>query len=193
MAKLYDQDGTPVDVPQDQIAAAIRAGYGVKEPIQVTAPDGTVGTIDTAQGVFDAAQGGYKFESIEQETARVQQESYGSAGGEAAAGILGGLRGLSFGVSDKLLTETGLVSQEDIRGLKEANPKASMTGELGAIGAALLVPGGQGAAAAKIAGLGKGVRAVSKVGIAAEKAALKALTMGGAEAGTGTGVPGHNI
>lgn len=74
------------------------------------------------------------------------QQKYGGATGMAKAAGLGALRGASLSLSDPLLTSTGAMSPEDIKGYKEANPWTSGLSEAGGFLAPLLGTGGMSAA-----------------------------------------------
>jgi hypothetical protein len=65
----------------------------------------------------------------------------------AQAILLAGSRGLTLGLSDQILTKTGLMDAEEIKGIKEANPVASTITELGGAVAPALFTGGTSVAA----------------------------------------------
>ena len=100
------------------------------------------------------------------------------------AGALGAARGLSFGISDQALVKSGIYSAEELSEIKKRNELASITGELGAIGAAALATGGTSLAAKGIATAGKGVSSVTKAGRLAENLGQKAFAKVLAEQGS---------
>lgn len=59
------------------------------------------------------------------------------------AALTGAGRGLTFGVSDQLMTSSG-ISPEGLKTLKELNPKASLAGEVGGAGVSVFATGGAG-------------------------------------------------
>lgn len=93
-----------------------------------------------AQGFLEAVKAGWKYRDsglIKEEKLR---EKYGDSTGKAL--LYGGLRGASLGISDAILTKTGLADQEELSAIKEYNPVASNVGEIGAtVGPALLSGG----------------------------------------------------
>jgi hypothetical protein len=129
-----------------------------------------------APEVGAALQLGYRQESPEEHEARWRQERYGgSLGDELAAGALGAARGISFGLSDQLLTKGRLVAPEALSAYREANPDASMAGEIGGAVLPVLASGGTGAigAGARVAGVLP--RAAAGAGRAAEQFVAKKL------------------
>jgi hypothetical protein len=175
MAKLFDKKGKLVEIEASQVLKALETGdFGVPKGQQVpmVSPDGEVYafSVDDAIG---ASKEGWTFESEEQRRKRELQEKYGATlGQEITAGVAGAGRGLTFGLSDVALTQSGLVDPETLSGLKEANPVASMAGEVIGTVAPLLVPGGQGTLLAR---MGAAPRAVARLGAATERAAARAL------------------
>lgn len=76
--------------------------------------------------------------------------------------------GASFGISDQLLTKTGLVSQEELRERRKRNSEAAIAGEITGIVAPALLSGGASV-------LGAGVKGAAKAGIAVEKLTASAI------------------
>lgn len=91
------------------------------------------------------------------------------------AALAGAARGLSFGLSDVALTKTGVVNPETLRKLREYNPMASITGEVGGIVAPALLSGGTSLLAQGARGAGLAVKGVSALGAATESAILTKL------------------
>jgi len=120
------------------------------------------------------------------------EDEYGD--NTASALGLGALRGATLGVSDHILSKTGIVSQEALREIKARNSAASTTGDVLSTAALLLASGGAaGAAKAGAAVVGrkavaKGIakkiartasapiRGIEAAGLASEKLAQKALS-----------------
>lgn len=102
----------------------------------------------------------------------MQQERYGTPQQQTIAAIESLSRGASFGLSDKLLTETGTPA-EDIRGRMEANPITSAVGNIaGSVKTLGLIPIGATAEAALAPKVG--ALAARGLGYGAEGAALGA-------------------
>lgn len=122
----------------------------------------------------------------------ILEEKYGKSPVKAAA--LAAARGLSFGASDVLATQSGLVSPETLSAIKRKNAAASIAGEVVGTAAPLLLSGGTAAPAvgaklgakALIKGAGSGVRAANAASLAVEKLTAKALKKAIAETGTET-------
>lgn len=78
----------------------------------------------------------------------------------------------SFGLSDQLLTKTGLASQEDLRERRIRNKEADIAGEIAGVVGPALLSGGSSLAAK---GVSKGVASAAKAGLATEQLTAKAL------------------
>lgn len=63
----------------------------------------------------------------------LDEDKYGGVTGAAKAGLAGLARGATLGASDVLLTKTGLVEPQTLKGLKEENPASSIAGEIGSV------------------------------------------------------------
>lgn len=74
---------------------------------------------------------GFRLVREEEIKDKIAQEKYGNSELEAAA--LGVGRGLTFGLSDQVLTNLDIYKPEELSGLKKANPVASTLGEVGSI------------------------------------------------------------
>lgn len=99
------------------------------------------------------------------------EEKYGDTVGSLKAGGLGAARSLSFGLSDEFLVQSKMMTHEELKAYKEQNPVASGVGEFVGIAGAILAP--------EVGILGKlaaPVKAVTKLGTAATKAALPAAS-----------------
>lgn len=178
MATVYDRQGKPVEVPDNQVLDALTSGqYGIPKDqrVNMVAPDGGVYALDMHDAV-GAAKEGWSHETQELRQSRETKERYGATfGQELTAGAAGAARGLSFGLSDAALTELGVVDPETLKGLKEANPWASGVGEMGAIAGSMLIPGGQARGLGLLRGMTAAPRAVAKLGMGAERAAGRLL------------------
>ena len=114
--------------------------------ISVYNAKGKFGTIDINDWE-DAQSRGYSLapeEVITDERNKIEQDSIGN---EALAGLAGAARGLTFGISDQLLTKTDLVDPETLRKFREYSPTASIGGEIVGAIAPILLSGGAGAVA----------------------------------------------
>lgn len=173
--------GEPIQADEGQAEELLRSGAATVGAGQTFSVKGSTGRRFDYSGAeaLDAIKRGLRFETGDETAARQLQEKYGSTGQEVGAGLLGAARGLSFGLSDVVARGVG-VEPETLAGLEEANPTASTFGELAGVGAGLLVPGGQAKAATTLGKLASGasapVRAVAKLGTAAEKATERGLT-----------------
>lgn len=97
------------------------------------------------QGFLDAVRQGWKYRDqglIQEEKLK---EKYGD--NTAKALLYGGLRGASLGLSDAILSKTGMVDKEELSAIKEYNPTASNIGEIGATIAPAIISGGTSIAA----------------------------------------------
>lgn len=114
--------------------------------ISVYNAKGKFGTIDINDWE-DAQSRGYTLapeEVVTDERNKIEQDSIGN---EALAGLAGAARGLTFGISDQLLTKTDLVDPETLRKFREYSPTASIGGEIVGAIAPILLSGGAGAVA----------------------------------------------
>ena len=136
----------------------------------------------------DALSNGYRPASPQEVNAHFEKQEYTSGINPFLAGAAGFARGLTIGTSDPFMTATGLVKPETLKKLEEYNPGESLTGETGAIGLSMLVPGegevsaagGAARAAARTAakGLTAPVRAIAAGGQAITGVARAALPVG---------------
>lgn len=179
MAKLLNFDTNEVeDVPDTDVTAIVsRGSHGLPlGDVRVVAPDGSTGVVP-AEKAPEAFQKGFRFETAHEATER----KYGDSEGKAFAAGAG--RGITFGLSDLALSKTGLVDASTLEGLKEANPGASIAGEVAGTAASLLIPGGGAVGAAGKLGrlAGRGVTRALGEGLAGRlvgKAAGAALEGG---------------
>lgn len=143
-------------------------------------PDGTVGMVDKADATTALAQG------LRPATrAEFDSEDMGAAG-QVASGAIGASRGLTFGLSDTAIVGASRALggekaaeeyREALNRAKEANPGASLGGEIaGSLAGAFLMPGGGSSAAVK--GEGLLARGASRFLAAAPRAALEGAAMG---------------
>jgi hypothetical protein len=109
------------------------------QPVRVVSPDGQSGTLDSDE-LPSAVQQGFRLETPDEANQRDQQAKYGDQ--TLQAGAEGAARGFTLGLSDPLLEGFG-VDASDLKGRKEANPKAALVGEVGGtLASALRGPGG---------------------------------------------------
>jgi hypothetical protein len=114
------------------------------------------------------------------------QQKYGDS--EMAAAGVGTLRGITMGLSDPFLSK--IVGKGTLAGLEEANPSASMAGEVAGTIGGLLLPVGplaktaqMGAKATEIAA-SAGIRALEKAGVKSSVAASIVSKVGAAAVGS---------
>lgn len=118
------------------------------QTIPMKDPSGEVADVPV-ENAAKALQLGFKDLSPEEYKQNWQQKEYGGVGGQIGAGLAGAARGVSFGLSDRALANTGLVDTGTLKNLEEANPGASTAGELGGLVGSSFVGLGEGALAAK--------------------------------------------
>ena len=102
-----------------------------------------------AEGFLQAIKSGWKYRDQETIHREKLEEKYGDS--TAKALLYGGLRGATLGISDAILTQTGLADAEELSATKEFNPVASQVGEIGAQIAPVLLTGGSSVAGGAIA------------------------------------------
>lgn len=130
--------------------------------------DGSVVQVDNAK-YADALRAGVVIPASDADVRKsLYEEKYGNS--EFTAGAAGALRGATMGLSDPLLTKSGLVNPGTLAGLESANPTSSTVGEVGGTIAGILSPIGP-------------IAEATKAGQIAERAAVKMLGKGAVEAG----------
>ncbi len=180
---LYQNStGTIMEVAQDQIETAVRSGlYSPKKDAQFVVFD-PYGERHVVEGAYldQVLKDGFTLENSQDRSSRELQEQYGGPVEQVAAAGAGALRGASLGLTD-VAASTNPELQTYLQKIKEANPGASMAGEVvGTAGATLLAP-------ETLAGrvLGAGVRGAEAVGVKAGQFAAKTLAKEGVKAGLG--------
>jgi hypothetical protein len=115
-------------------------------------------------------------EDVELQSIVADAKLYDKYNKPVAAAVAGAGRAFTFGGSDQLLTATGAVAPETLKGLQEVNPAASVAGEVVGTVAGLVTPVGPVAGATR---LGRGVEAAmlaKAAASAAERTAVKRIT-----------------
>jgi hypothetical protein len=102
-----------------------------------------------------------------------KEEQFGDRGLETFG--LGAASGVSFGLSDQLLTKLGIYTPEELREIYDRNEVADTAGQITGVAASLIPTGGASVAARGAAAAGKGVRAATKAGQSVEKLTAKGL------------------
>jgi len=132
--------------------------------IPVRAPDGSIGTVPKSQlaQAIDAGAQVVDGETLRQAELQVK---HGGVGGVALAGAAGAARGLTLGLSDAAAVAIGGdETRQTLSELKEANPYASIGGEVvGALAPAFFSGGATAGASAAAEGLSVG-RAIRGLG-----------------------------
>lgn len=188
---MYDpQTGAPVQVDAARAGALFREGkatFAADQDVPVIGADGKIRTIKGADaGAFFTSAEGLAGGAASEGALRNQklQEEFGGVGGQLGAALEGAARGASLGLSDAILTETGLVDARSLRGRQEANPLAAIGGEgLGLLGAV--------AASGGAAGAGRGVVGGAARVVTAPTRAVMALGRG--VEGAGTAILGEGV
>ena len=157
MAYLIDSAGSVVQVPDDQVEAAVNMGYVPASPEQIA----------TA------------------EHAKATREKYGGTTGALKAGGLAAARALTLGISDLALTQTGAVTPEDARGYKAENPTADLVGTVGGLAGPFLLSGGAAAAPGALGATARvtAPAAIARAGTATQRAVAGALGASSSTAG----------
>jgi len=209
MAELFNfKSKVFEDVPDESVSSAIQSGrFGFRRGsrIPVINLDGESGTMDATEAP-KALQEGFSYDtSSMREDRRLEKEFGDGIINDMRAGALGAARGLTFGLSDVALTETGIAEKKTLEEIKKRNPVASFSGEAGgiiipaifsggaSIGAKIATKAGTGVLAAELASKKAGQLATrALLGRKAKDSAVRTLTekgvTGAAEAGLfGTG------
>jgi hypothetical protein len=152
LVRLFDEsDGQYKQVPASQAAATLqdpnsKMGFKTGDSYYFQYPDGGLGKASDVNEFYAALQAGGK--EIDERTARLRKEAKGTLGTLTAFGT-GAASSATFGLSDLAargldeLTDGKLGITERIKASQEANPFATGAGQVaGAIGSAVLVPGG---------------------------------------------------
>lgn len=126
--------------------------------VKVVSPDGQPGEIPASQ-LEDAVGQGYRELTPEVQAELVRHEKYGGVLGGVGATLAGGARGATMGISDAVLTGTGLVEPQTLSDLKAEHPELSTAAELGGMFLPVAAP----------------VKATTALGGAVEKAASSLL------------------
>jgi len=173
--KAPDNTLLPVDNESDLATAIMSDSYSVNpnEVFSVKKYDGSTGEVSGKDIKTVLSSGDYTLETKEETQLRNDEKAYGSRNLEA--GVLGAARGLSFGLTDPILKSTGLYEGDELRGLENANPVASIAGEVGgAVGQAVL-SGGTSLLAKGATKVGAGIIASEALGAAAGRAVEKGI------------------
>lgn len=129
--------------------------------IAVLSPAGDLGDIPADQ-LKEALANGYTQATPEVIKRHDQEKEYGGTGGQLASAALGAANTASFGTIPLALAKTGLLPSETQSALKEVNPTAYGTGEVGGIlGSIVALPGAGLVGAAERGGAAIAKRAAS--------------------------------
>lgn len=187
--QLYDiSSGSPVNLPEDQIPQAVASGkFGFLKGAQIPVvhPGGDTGTIP-AESAPDAFKNGFNYESSPDQLERIKTSETAGAGNAALAAAAGAARGVSFGLSDQLMTKMGspetgnpLVRPQTLSDLQKYRPGWSMTGEVGGIlGSTFLAP--EAGLTGMVSRIGKGATEAAEIaGLKLTGAGMEAAGIGG--------------
>ncbi len=143
----------------------------------VISPDGTVGTISSAE-IPQAIESGYQLATPAALKLNTEKNEYGRGViNELEAGALGFLRGSSLGLSDVALRKINPAWADSAEKLKRYNPDASLAGEIGSF----LAPG-----VGQLVGLGSAAKGAGFL--------QGLVSKGGAELGDiAAGIVGKNL
>lgn len=174
---LNEQTNQIVTLSNEEALVALQSGqFSGRETdtIPMYSPTGNVVEV-VIPNLKNKLLQGYRVQTEGQATSIEEREQF--EGRTISSFLAGAARGPSFGISDAILTGTGVVSPETLQGLKEYNRGVSSIGEIGGIAGSLLIPG-----VAPFKAGGGLVRGVGRLGLGAERAVTGALK---AKAGTG--------
>lgn len=176
-----DSTPIPVDNESDLSTAILSDSYSANpnEIYSVKKYDGTTGEVSGKDIRAVLSSGDYVLESKEETQLRKDEKAFGSRNLEA--GALGAARGLSFGVSDQVLKGSGSYTGDELRGLENANPVASIGGEVVGTIAPALFSGGTSLLSKGAAIAGSGIAATEALGAAAAKNIAKKIAANSAE------------
>lgn len=150
MAKLLNRStGQYEEIANKDAVAALQSGrYGADrgQRFNIVGPEGEKYTVPV-ENLEESLGHGFRVATEEEIRHHEIEQKYGDD--DLAAFAAGVGRGLTFGASDWALTRSGLVDKETLAGLKEANPTASVAGEVTATVGSLVIPGGAALAGAK--------------------------------------------
>lgn len=164
------------------VAPAAPAGLVAPAPgkVAIRDTDGTVSLIAEGDLTAAANEGARPATDVEYYAAKT------GAAGQVMSAVTGATRGASFGLSDPLSIEAsralgGDQGADEMRRtlnlLREANPNASLGGEIaGSLAGMALIPGG--AAAGEVRGAGVAARALERVAQVAPRALLEGGALG---------------
>jgi hypothetical protein len=149
--------------------------------VAVRGPDGSVYDVPAAE--LSQLPEGADLASPEEVRHAELQAKYGTTGGELKSFGLGAARGLSFGLSDAAIGGIGgAEARRELANYEEANPTASLGGEIAGAAAPLLFSGGASApeslAARGVRAAGALPRGVAALGGAVERGAARVLGEG---------------
>lgn len=183
--RMYDGDGQAVEVPLSQVRDAYAQGFGfgnddvvhVQRGGEIRAVSGADAgrLLDSPEGKVTGLAGAGAFEAQE------EAKSYDTALEKTRAFGAGVLRGGTFGASDKLLVESGLVDRQDLQNQQKYNAGWGTAGELGS----LLIPGAAPAVLGKV-GRAAALATEARVGAGLLGRAAGAAVAGGLEVGAMT-------
>ena len=127
--QLFDKEtGQWIEAPEQEVFGAIQSGrYDIaKGQYYVRDSRGDAYPVD-AGALPDALSRGYKLETSQESAER----EYGDR--DLAAAGAAGLRAMTFGLSDQVLTGMDIVDPETLSGLREGNPTLSTGAEIGGL------------------------------------------------------------
>jgi len=175
--KIYSAEtGEEISVNPAEIESLIisgKAAFKKDEKIPVLNPQGKPVTIKANNLAEAFSNEGYRYEPIESQVKRAQIEDLSGTKGAVLAGLSSLASGASLGLSDQVLKRSGLVSEETLKNLEEAQPEISFGGQAVGTIAPMLLTGGTGVAAKVASKLPSAL--VGDAGIAKTQAVPKAL------------------
>ena len=135
--------------------------------------------VDESQGIEHSSDAETDLSEV-QEDLNLEKEFGNSPIRTAAESALSSA---TFGISDQVLTKSGLIDARDLRERRARNEEAAVVGEIAGIVAPAVLSGGTSLAAKGVVGVGKGVQAAAKASVMTEKVVKKAIEQAVAKSG----------
>lgn len=160
--------GEPVEVDDESLPSAVASGkFGIPKDIDLEFED-TDGERRVVPGsqAFDAFNAGFKY--IPKRQVEREEKLQMASEKPFVAGAVGALRGLTLGLSDQIIKQTGAMTEEELKLLEEANPAITTVSDIAGTVLPTLATGGTGLGARALA-----ATPAALAELAGRKAALK--------------------
>jgi hypothetical protein len=167
---LNPQNQQIEEVDEGLVPQYVNQGFQVEagKEFNVESPEGKRGSLSTEE-LKKALDSGFKIVTRDRIKQEELEEKYDNPIYGATTALA---RGLTMGLSDQALVRSQLLSKEELKAIKDANPISSVVGEVTGFIAPLLATGGVSAAAQATAKIGALPRLAQKGAELAGKAAV---------------------